>query len=261
VSEPVAEAPRRPVGFASVSSQTLSDQVSREIVKSILGGQFATGSLLPSEKELARQFNVSRPVVREAVQAVAMLGLLQRRQGRVTRIAPEEDWRHLAPELLLARTEVGSVEDLLLELLELRRMVEVEAAALAARRASEDDIAEMRRHLELMDKSPDDPEVFTDHDLAFHNVVLRASGNDLLRPLFEQLRPLLRFARRLSMGTRPGGTIDSQHGHRAVFEAIRRGDSKAARAAMTDHLSWTANLDFAQRELRLKRQRIHSDER
>lgn len=241
--------------FSLVYSQTLSQQVSREIVKSILRGDFKTGDLLPSEKELARQFDASRPVVREALQTVAMLGLLKRRQGRGTRVAPDDDWRHLAPELLLARTEVGSVEDLLLELLELRRMVEVEAAAMAASRATEEDIEEMRRHLDHMDASRTDLDMFTKHDVAFHNALLKATGNHLLLPLFEQLRPLLEFARRLSARTRPDGRTESQRGHRAIFNAICVRNSDLAREAMADHLSWTANLDFAQRDLRLERQR------
>jgi DNA-binding FadR family transcriptional regulator len=239
---------------APVSSVTLSEQVSRQIVMSVLRGDLATGSLLPPEKELARRFDVSRPVVREAVKAVAMLGLVHRRQGRGTRIAPRDEWRQLAPELLMARTELGAVEDVLLELLELRRMVEVEAAALAARRASDEDIAEMRQHLEAMEARLDDPDAFTRSDLAFHQAVLSATGNTLLPPLFEQLRPLLAFARRFSAATRLDGPSRSQGGHRAIFEAIRDRDAEGARRAMMDHLSWTANVDFAERERRLERQ-------
>jgi DNA-binding FadR family transcriptional regulator len=233
----------------------LSEQVSQEIVKSIMRGDFASGSVLPSEKELARQFDVSRPVVREAVATVAMLGLIDRRQGRVTKVAPESDWRQLTPELLMARTEIGSIEDLLLELLELRRMVEVEASALAARRATGEDVHHMRRHLELMDASLEDLDAFTRADMDFHGAVLLAAGNHLLPPLFEQLRPVLEFARRLSARTRPGVLEMSQRGHRAVFEAVLAGDSESARKSMADHLSWTANLDFAERERRLERQR------
>jgi GntR family transcriptional repressor for pyruvate dehydrogenase complex len=241
--------------FGTLSSRTLSERVSQEIVKSIVRGDFVSGSVLPSEKELARQFDVSRPVVREAVATVAMLGLIERRQGRVAKIAPESDWRQLTPELLMARTEIGSIEDLLLELLELRRMVEVEASALAARRATEEDVRHMRRHLESMDASLEDLDAFTRADMDFHGAVLLAAGNHLLPPLFEQLRPVLEFARRLSARTRPGVLEMSQQGHRAVFEAVLAGDSESARKSMADHLSWTATLDFAEREQRLERQR------
>lgn len=240
--------------FSSVSSSTLAEQVSHEIVKSILRGDFGAGSRLPSEKELSRQFDVSRPVIREAVQAVAMLGLVERRQGRGTRIAPRDGWRHLSPELLHARTQVGAVEDVLLELLELRRMVEVEAARLAARRATDKDLAAMLAHLDQMDINLADPEIFTKHDVGFHGAMLRASGNNLLPPLFEQLRPLLEFARTLSARTRPGGPTESQRGHREVFEHIAAGHPDEAAQAMANHLSWTANLDFREREERLERQ-------
>jgi DNA-binding FadR family transcriptional regulator len=239
--------------FSSVSSSTLAEQVSHEIVKSILRGDLGAGSRLPSEKELSRQFDVSRPVIREAVQAVAMLGLVERRQGRGTRIAPRDGWRHLSPELLQARTQVGAVEDVLLELLELRRMVEVEAARLAARRATDRDLAAMLAHLDQMDVNLADPEIFTKHDVGFHGAMLRASGNNL-PPLFEQLRPLLEFARALSARTRPGGPAESQRGHREVFEHIAAGHPDEAAQAMANHLSWTANLDFREREERLERQ-------
>src|ERR1700694_6346500 len=173
--------------FASVEAQTLATQVSRRLVVSILRGDLESGSQLPSENELARQFNVSRPVVREAVKEVEMLGLVRRRQGRLTQIAPSDEWRHLAPELLAARTEAGAVEDLLLELLELRRMVELEAAALAARRASDDDLQSMLGYLRMMDAELDDFATFAQHDIAFHDAILTATGNNLLGPLYKQL--------------------------------------------------------------------------
>ena|SRR3989442_3005085 len=244
-----------PTGFASISSQTLATQISRRLTLSILRGDFEAGAPLPSEKELARQFDVSRPVVREAVKEVEMLGLVQRRQGRLTRIAPSDEWRHLAPELLTARTEAGAVEDLLLELLELRRMLELEAAALAARRATDDDIQAMLGYLKLMDTELDETALFAQHDIAFHDVILTATRNNLLRPLYKQLRPLIEFGRRVSAQVRKGGRAESQRGHRAVYEAIVAHDPVRARAAMNDHLSWTGTLEFAERERRLDRTR------
>jgi DNA-binding FadR family transcriptional regulator len=242
-------------GFGSISSQTLATQLSRRLMINILRGDLEAGSPLPSEKELARQFDVSRPVVREAVKEVEMLGLVQRRQGRLTRIAPTEDWRHLAPELLTARTESGAVEDLLLELLELRRMVELEAAALAARRATDDDLQTMLRYLKLMDAELNDFALFAQHDIAFHDAILTATRNNLLSPLYKQLRPLIEFGRRISAQVRKGGRAESQRGHRAVYEAILAQDPIRARAAMNHHLSWTGTLELAERDRRLDRSR------
>ena len=122
--------------FDSLTSQTLSKRISRELLTSILRGEIASGNALPSEDELASQFDVSRPVVREAVKELAVLGLVESRQGRSTRVTSQDDWNHFAPELLVARSEVGAVDDFLLELLELRRLIETGASGLAAARAS-----------------------------------------------------------------------------------------------------------------------------
>lgn len=239
--------------FASVEAQTLATQVSRRLVVSILRGDLESGSQLPSENELARQFNVSRPVVREAVKEVEMLGLVRRRQGRLTQIAPADEWRHLAPELLAARAEVGAVEDLMLELLELRRMVELEAAALAARRRTEDDLEAMKVSVNRMDAHLSDAALFAQDDMAFHDAVLTATRNNLLRPLYRQLRPLLELGREISAQVPTDGRLKSQHGHRAIYQAIVDGDSELARVAMSDHLSWTGRLQLTEREDRLNR--------
>ena len=245
----VPSAPARP--FGSVEAQTLATQVSRRLLLSILRGDLEAGSQLPSENELARQFNVSRPVVREAVKEVEMLGLVQRRQGRLTRIAPSEEWHHLAPELLAARTEVAAVDDLMLELLELRRMVELEAAALAARRRSDDDIEAMNGWLTRMDSDIVDAVRFALDDIAFHDAVLTATRNNLLRPLYRQLRPLLELGREISAQVPADGRQRSQRGHRSIYEAIVAGDSERARTAMSEHLSWTGTLQLADRDDRL----------
>jgi GntR family transcriptional repressor for pyruvate dehydrogenase complex len=100
----------------------------------------------------------------------------------------------------------------------------------------------MTAALDAMDASGGDIERFTDGDIAFHGALLAATGNHLLTRLIEMVTPLLRFGRVMSLERRPDGPADSQRGHRAVLEAIRAGDADAARAAMREHLSWTADL-------------------
>ena len=228
--------------FDSLTSQTLSKRISRALLTRILRGEIAPGDALPSEDELASQFDVSRPVVREAVKELAVLGLVESRQGRSTRVTSQEDWNHFAPEVLLARSEVGAVDDFLLELLELRRLIETGAAGLAAARASADDIERMGTQYSSMDASLTDLERFTDADIAFHAALLSATGNQLLTRLIEMIGPVLRIGRRISLERRPDGPADSQRGHRRVLDAIRDGNSAEARDAMREHLSWTANL-------------------
>lgn len=253
-----AEDPRVP--FKSVSSDTLADRVIRELVDGIVRGTFLPGSELPSEDRLAREFGVSRPVVREAVRHLVGLGLVQSRQGRPSRIAPYESWNHFAPEVLAARREAGAVEDVLLELLELRRMIEVEAVAVAAERATTADLEAMSVALEELEAGLDDPHLFASADIAFHDAILRATKNHLLPRLFEMLRPLLEFGREISVTTRPQGPAVSQAGHRAIYAAIRGGSASDARREMEDHLSWTANLDFNERSTRMALERARRNQ-
>lgn len=228
--------------FDSLTSQTLSRRISRELLTRILRGEIAPGNALPSEDALASQFDVSRPVVREAVKELAVLGLVESRQGRATRITAQDAWNDFAPELLTARSEVGAVDDFLLELLELRRLIETGAAGLAAARASDDDIERMAAQLKHMESSLTDLERFTDADIAFHAALLAAAGNHLLTRLIDTLGPVLRMGRMISLERRPDGPADSQRGHRRVLDAVRAGDPEEAREAMREHLSWTANL-------------------
>lgn len=245
--------------FASLPPQTLPGRVTNQLLVGILRGDFQPGQELPAEDRLAREFGVSRPVVREAVKHLAMLGMVESRQGRQSRIASYERWNDFAPELLAARLDAGVVDDVLLELLELRRMIEVEAAAAAAARATPGNLRRMEDALAELELSLDDLPAFTTADIAFHNAILEATQNHLLPSLFEILGPLLAFAREVSLTTRAKGSTMSQAGHRAVFAAIRSGSPEDARAAMEQHLSWTANLDITERTIRLAIDRARKD--
>ena len=250
------DGPRR---FQSIASETLSRRGSRELIEGIVRGDFAPGRDIPSEEQLAHEFGISRPVVREAVKHLSVLGLIESRQGRQTRVAPYEAWNHFSPEILAARRSAGAVDDVLLELLELRRMIELEAVSLATLRATPEDLEAMSPALDALDAALDQPAAFTRADIEFHDAILRATQNHLLPRLFDLLRPLLEFGREISVRTRPQGPKVSQAGHRRVFEAIRAGAAEDARKAMEEHLSWTANLKFDERDVRLAMDRAGDD--
>jgi DNA-binding FadR family transcriptional regulator len=257
--ESVDETPEpRPLRrFDSLTSQTLSKRISRALLTSILRGEIPPGNALPSEDDLASQFDVSRPVVREAVKELAVLGLVESRQGRSTRVTSPDDWNQFAPDLLAARSEVGAADDFLLELLELRRLIETGAAGLAAVRATDEDIATMTALYDRMEASSGDIERFTDGDMAFHAAMLAATDNHLLTRLIETIGPVLRFGRMVSLERRPDGPIDSQRGHRRVLDAIQAGDPELAREAMREHLSWTANLTLGEPTERVRTRVSH----
>jgi len=227
---------------AAVRAPTLSKQISDALVRSIVRGDIKPGDAMPSEEELAVQFDVSRPVIREAVKELAVIGLVESRQGRSTRVAPENEWNMFDPRVLYARSEIGAVDEVLLELLELRRLVEAGAAGLAASRRSDVDLVEMDRAIKAMEGSLEDPERFTDEDIRFHDAVLRSTGNRLLVQFIDQIGPLLRVGRRMSLDRRPDGPVESLRGHKAIYRAVKSGDVDKARQTMREHLSWTADL-------------------
>jgi DNA-binding FadR family transcriptional regulator len=244
-----------PPPTGALRGTTLASQLADELIRDVLRGRYRPGDPLPTEEDLARTYAVSRAVVREAVQAISMLGLTDRRQGRNTQVTFPTEWNDFAPELLRARAELGIMEDVLVELLELRRLVEVEAAALAAERATDGDIGHLQEVLGQMDATLDNRAGYTALDLAFHDVLLQATGNHLLPRLFAQLRPVLEVAREVSAMARPDAVITSQREHRAICEAVASRSPEAARSAMIQHLSWTANIDFSERIAELTRRR------
>lgn len=232
--------------FSSVSTETLSRRIAREIIGSIIQGHYAPGDLLPTEDDLCEQLGVSRSVVREATKAITILGMIRSRQGRGTEVLPYENWNEFAPEVIEARRDLQTVDEFLVHLLELRRIIEVEAVALAAERATRDDVSTLRSLVDSMDQVGDDVDAFARLDVAFHDAVLAATGNRPLRSLLRSIEPALLTARTVSLSTRPAGVRRSTKEHRAILAAIADRSTTRARRAMTTHLSWTANLSLDQ---------------
>jgi GntR family transcriptional repressor for pyruvate dehydrogenase complex len=215
----------------------LYQQVARAVGESIRKGEFVGGSRLPSERELAERFGVSRPTVREAMIALEIQGFLEVRRGsgiHVTTIAPKE-----AEEG--ADLDVGPFE-----LTEARLVVEGEACALAALSIEESEIAELRDLLAVMDREATaprpgaGPSAGEAADRRFHMLIAQATRNSALVSAVELLwdlryrSPLCveMLARAYDAGDRP--RIDEHH---QIVEALAARDSRAARAAMRLHLS------------------------
>jgi DNA-binding FadR family transcriptional regulator len=168
------------------------------------------------------------------------------RQGRYSRVTDRMGWNDLAPELLATRLEVGAIEDIIGDSLELRRVIETEAAALAAERATPEDLDAMRQKFEALRAATEDTQAYMTHDVAFHDAILRATHNRLFLQLIEQMREVLVFARTVSVTASADRVPASQHGHEAVFEAIAARSPERARQAMTDHLSWAERVNVSQ---------------
>ena len=222
-----------PVG---VEARPLHHAVVQDLGRRIVRGELGAGVTLPTEQVLVEQYGVSRTVLRDAIRALVEKGLVVVRQGSGMRVRPSDDWDHLDPLVLFEQVKGGQGSRILDEVFEVRRLVEVQAAEWAAQRRSDADLAELSTLLGRMNSALDDGAIFTAHDVQFHEVILRAAANRLLRGTQRPIAETLRSGRVLT-ASHPDGVRKSMQGHQAIFQAIRAQDAVAARASMTDHLA------------------------
>lgn len=188
------------------------------------------GMKLPPEREVAARLSVGRPAVREAIKALSSLDVLESRRGDGTYLKSLSALSDDAGPVVIRTSRVD-----LIELLELRKMIEPRAAALAAARATPAQIRRIEGELRAQERVAADLEVFAAHDYQFHHEILAAAGNRLLVKVEESLAPLLRKSRAITIHTTPSIDVVCQQ-HRTIFNAIRLGESQLAERAMFDHL-------------------------
>jgi GntR family transcriptional regulator, transcriptional repressor for pyruvate dehydrogenase complex len=212
---------------------SVTDVAIEKIREMIVAGELRPGDRLPREIDLAQRLGLSRSSLREAVRALSLIRVLDVRQGDGTYVTS------LDPSLLL--DAMSFVVDLhhegsMLHLLEARRVLEGEAAMLAAQRIDDEQIAGLR---ELLDVMPDcdTVEAFVANDIAFHRAIAVASGNPVIAKLLESLSgPTVRA--RIWRGITEGGAIDRTIAeHRAIFVALEQRRPELAQAWMTVHLA------------------------
>jgi DNA-binding FadR family transcriptional regulator len=221
---------------------SLHREVMLVLIGDITGGVVSEGERLPSLTQLATQFGVSTGVIRECQRALAERGLLSVRHGRRAVVNSEEEWDLFDPDVLAALVRGDRASRALGEYLESRRILEVEAAGLAAERATPaalQRLAEafdvMRTAAERARTNPAAEPLYENADVAFHRAIVRAAGNRTLARMAEPIhraltatfpalaRPQTRFERGLPE-------------HARILAAISNGDAAGARQAMRDHL-------------------------
>jgi GntR family galactonate operon transcriptional repressor len=224
--------PRRPKRMALAVTEDLVDR--------IVSGQFAVGSPLPNEAELCERYQASRTVIREAVQSAEAMRLVRAQQGLGTIVRPLDDWDLAHPDVLAATIQHDAQLAILEDLIDMRRALESQMAAHAAIRASEDDIRTISEAYEGTVAASNDPPAHLRADVAFHDAVMRASGNRLSRVANHKLlTEALGSVRYLGEAT-PKACRRANVGHKAILERIAAGDPDGAAQAMNDHIvsSW-----------------------
>lgn len=215
----------------------LVEQAAAHLREQITSGQWQVGAKIPGETTLAKELGVGRSTVREAIRALAGAGLVRARQGAgvfVIATEPDEDWT--------TRLRRASVADVY----EIRMMIEIRAAELAAERRTDDDLAELDQALEARNtaaaSAPD--EEFVDSDIALHRAAVQAAHNPLLTDLFDQFAPVLREGLLDLVRLIDARSADADHGreaHAALVDAIRDQDAVAAGEVIAAELRRTVS--------------------
>jgi GntR family transcriptional regulator, transcriptional repressor for pyruvate dehydrogenase complex len=223
----------RPV--STLQRASLADQVGRHLLAMIREQGLAPGDQLPSEAALADQFQVSRPVIREALTHLKSLGIIGTHSGKPA-VVQQVDGR--LPAIFFAYAlSLKGVEPV--DLLEVRRGLEVQSAALAADRVAPSELRRlegltrrMKRHLEQQEI-----EGFVELDVQFHLLIARASRNPLLVHLIEAIREPLRESVMVGLSSRRSAAEVQHvhHLHAQVVAAIAAHDAGAASLAMAEH--------------------------
>jgi DNA-binding FadR family transcriptional regulator len=213
--------------IAPVSRRVAAAEV---IGRRIVSGDWQPGSVLPNLEKLAEEFAVSRLSIREAMKLLAGKGLVDARPRRGTIVRPRNEWSRLDPDVLFWQAGKAPNAAFVRSLFEVRVIIEPEAAALAAIRSSEEALAGIDRAFTAMEASdPRSPESIK-ADVAFHQAILTGTGNEFLAAF----APAIETSLTVTFGVQRIAQPHQDHfipNHRAIFEAIRRGDADGARAA------------------------------
>jgi DNA-binding FadR family transcriptional regulator len=225
-----------------MSRSPLHRDIMQVLIGEIVGGTYSEGELLPTRPELAAHFRVSIGVVRESLQGLQERGLVTTKHGHGTTVNAQEDWGRFDPDVLAALLGGSRAAGVLGEYLECRRVLEVEAAGLAAERATTEGVDGVAGAFQRMRTTAESARTnlaaeprYHEADIGFHRAVVRAAGN----PTLGQMAAPIHRALATTFGALARPQDRFERGlpeHERILEAIAKRDPGAARTAMRDHL-------------------------
>lgn len=225
------------MSLGALRPSPLVEQATTHLREQIISGEWAVGTKLPGETALAKSLGVGRSTVREALRALAGAGLVQARQGSgvfVIAASPKEDWP--------TKLRQAAITDVY----EVRMLLEVEAAQLAARRRTDDDIAALRAASTARRTAGNAGNAaFVEADIALHEAVVAAAHNPVLTGLFTEFVPVLKqhlldLVELLDL--RSDDPHHGEEGHTLLVTAVTEGDAEAAGSALRNELERTLAL-------------------
>lgn len=219
-----------------VQTKKMSEHVAEQLKQLIIDGELKPGDKLPSLRSLAESFQVGQSTIREAFSALKTIGLIETRQGEGTFVRehhPLTLHQPISDFLLLSKEDI-------IDLLDVRKMLERGTVALAAKRRTDEDLQKIARILEQMENDLHSESFGEEADWAFHFAIAEASRNKIVISLMEELSTKIKSAlkaSRLQMYVTPGMPERLLSEHRAIFVAVKEKNVEEAEKRMVDHLA------------------------
>ncbi len=214
-----------------VKKNRLSNEVIDQISHSILRGDYKPGSKLPPEREIANQLGVSRTVVREALRSLEIMGLVESQIGGGT-FVKEYTLDHVLDPIV---NYFSSDECLITEIIETRKILESEMVKLAAERATDEDIAFIKKSVAQMEEEVAEGLSGINGDTAFHFALAAAAHNSPMTKILSLIADLLHYTMKASLQAVPDQSITIE-GHRRILAAVENRDAETAGNLMREHL-------------------------
>lgn len=213
-----------------ITVRSLYGHVMHELGLRIVSGKVKPGEVLPREETLAESLQVSRTALREALKVLSAKGLIESRTGVGARVLEERHWNQLDADVLNWRCASMPTDDFVDKLVEMREVIEPAAAAAAARKRSPAQLAVIEAAYNAM-AAAETLDAWSQADLAFHDAVLQATGNELMHSLFSVIETAMGTFFTLSARNASNFRYSLPY-HQKVFEAIKRKQPEAARKTM-----------------------------
>lgn len=215
----------------------ISDMIMKELMSKILVGEYKPDDFLPTEEVLCKMYNVSRASVREAIKGLEERGFVERQQGIGIKVINKSvEVASTSLRTMILRSNASQME-----LLEVRKIIELQTAKLAAERSEEKDLRLLKETIEIMNSKKTTDFQYVENDLAFHILVAKASKNKILESILKALKPLLKEAIELTLtnNSRPEITMNF---HKKILKQIIDKNPEGAKKCMEQHLDATEKM-------------------
>lgn len=217
--------------FKEVKQVSVTDKIIEQIKNLIIDKTLKPGETLPSEEKMAYQMGVGRGTIREALKVLIYLGFIER-QNKATFVSPNGNKRLHMRDIIESFKKHRNI----MEMIELRKIIEPEAASYAAVRANPKEIEAVEKAYRLMVEYENEIESFIDQDNIFHLAVVRATGNNVLLDIMKGIQRLMKQSQSLILKKSKNIKPRSLKFHGKMCSAIKEGNADLAKRLMLDHI-------------------------